>query len=67
MDTVYSYARLVVGSSFMFWGLQMSLRSQAEASSSFGILLSGIGLAVALHETAYVAARYTRAPQEATR
>ncbi|AWM38509.1 hypothetical protein GobsT_33220 [Gemmata obscuriglobus] len=62
MGTVFSYARLVAGSCLVFWGLWLAFRSNGVAPA-LGIISSGVGLAAALHETAYVAARYLRAPQ----
>lgn len=63
MGTVYSYARLVTASAMAFWGLWLLLRSSMEPI--LGIVIGGVGLAVALIETAYVFARFMRASPDA--
>jgi len=59
METVFSYLRLVVGCSGMFTGVALLMHG-SEQSRVYGIILGGVGLAVALHETAYVIARFVR-------
>lgn len=59
METVVSYARLLVGCALLFVGLAI-LRDSTGLTAA-GVALGAIGLTAALHETAYVAARYVNA------
>ncbi len=56
--TLYSYLRLVVGALGVFLGLAVVLKSDEWW---WGVVAGGLGLALALHEAAYVCARYTAA------
>jgi hypothetical protein len=57
--TLYSYLRLVAGSVGVFFGL-FAIRT-TDAWGGGGVIVGGLGLALALHEAAYVCARYTAA------
>ena len=59
MDTVVSYARLLIGCVLLFVGLA-TLRDPSGFAAG-GIALGAIGLAATLHETAYVTARFINA------
>jgi hypothetical protein len=54
--TVYSYLRLIAGSIGIFLGIRMTLRYDDWV---WGVLIAGLGLALALHESAYICACYT--------
>ncbi len=62
MQTVYTYARLLLGSGFVFWALWLLLRS--EAYPLLGIVVGAVGMSVTLFETAFVVARFVRASSE---
>lgn len=58
LQNLYSYLRLAAGSCAVFFGLAI-LGSQKPGELSWqGIVVGGIGLALALNETAYVGARF---------
>ena len=60
-DTILSYLRLVVASWLFVGGLAVQFwPSVPDGARIAGVVLGGIGFAVALHETAYVVARFNR-------
>lgn len=62
MGTAYSYARLILAGSLIFWAIWLLFRSSAYPA--LGIAMGGVGLAVALNETGYVIARFVRGRAE---
>ncbi len=63
IQDLYSYVRLAVGCLGVFFGLAyvVHLPDPAQASlweKILGVIIGGVGLAVALNETAYVGARF---------
>jgi len=59
METVFSYLRLVVGCGSAFLGLAVIIHGSEDYRWT-GIILGGVGGAMALNETAYVIARFVR-------
>jgi hypothetical protein len=63
MRTVYSIVRLTVGCCAVFGGTVL-LGAPGTESRWAGILVGGAGLALALHETAYIHSRFMRSRED---
>ena len=61
MRTIYSTIRLLVGCCLLFCGINLlNAPSKWADASWFGVIAGGVGLTIALHELAYVHARFVR-------
>jgi hypothetical protein len=60
MQTIYSTLRLAVGCWGLLGGIVLTTDPDTQ-SKVLGTFIGGTGLAVALHETAYVYARFMKA------